>query len=638
MQVKYRPDIDGLRAIAVCLVLLFHAWPRFLPGGFVGVDVFFVISGFLITGIIFREASDNKFDYLNFYARRLRRIGPALLLVISVSLTVGFLFLPYGIVRELAIEAAAGAGFSANFLFWYQADYFDALNGTKPLLHLWSLGVEEQFYFIWPTLIVLAIYLNRRLRVPVATLMMAFVVVSFAINIWTTETSQQSAFYLLPSRLWQLGLGGALAILQHRQRSFGPTFFNVQAALGVMAIFLSATLFNELQAYPGWRAAVPTFGAALVINAGRSSWINRSVLGSIIPRWIGLISYPMYLWHWPALVLLNLTGYATGGIKAVVLGSTVVASYLTYEFIEKPIRVSKSQGGRWDRIPQVIFASLMAVTAISVLLPRLHLGVFETPRWAVLFDEKKDEYRSAYRYGSCFLTRDQTGAGFGQNCFWNARSDKPRWLLWGDSHAAHLYPGLSNKAGTENFELAQLTSSACPPIVGLNRVPMSHNCPSVNSTVEKIISQFKPKVVIIGAAWLWYMGAGAGALVKPEDIAKTVIWLRAHGVGQVYVMGPEPRWARSLPLLLQANSMRDLPDRFDKGINSAAFTLEPIVRQAAESGGARFISALSALCDPQLGCLASAETKYGREPFDWDEDHFTAAGSKAAIDRLWPQF
>jgi peptidoglycan/LPS O-acetylase OafA/YrhL len=634
----YRADIDGLRAVAVGMVLIFHAWPRFLPGGFVGVDIFFVISGFLITGIIFPKCRRGTFSYLDFFARRLRRIGPALLTVIIVFLTLGFIFFPYGVVRELAIEAAAGAGFSANILFWLQADYFDGLNGTKPLLHLWSLGVEEQFYLIWPTLMVVAVALGKR-GMNILTLLAAVAVASFAADIVLTMTFPEAAFYLLPGRLWQLAIGGVLACSEREGRpKRSPGRSDWETTIGLCLIAASAILLNELRPYPGWWALLPTIGAVLILDAGPGAWFNRYVLASMPFRRIGLISYPLYLWHWPSLVFLGFAGYATAVWKAVTLSAAVLLSYLTFKYIEKPIRFgARQKQGGIGFAARAILGGLAVVAAFSLALPGLHLRIIQTPAWAVAFEDRREEFRAAYRYGKCFLTRSQEARDFAADCWTGRAPQKPAMLLWGDSHAAQLYPGLSAKEGDpeSQFNLIQLTTSACPPIVGISRVAMSPNCAEINRSIEEFITQKKPGLVVLAAAWVWYLGDRI-ATISPGDISRTIEWLRSNGVERVVVIGPMPRWEAPLPrLLLKVSQGADPPQHIHGHMNPGPSVTEASVRDATLAAGGHYVSAIEALCDDAAGCLSSIMTTAGAEPSGWDEDHLTAAGSKVMINVIW---
>src|ERR1700756_2738819 len=295
---NYRPDIDGLRAIAVGAVLAFHTFPNIFKGGFVGVDVFFVISGFLISGIIVDDIEEDRFSYFDFYKRRIRRIFPALLTVIAATLIVGWYVLLPDEFRRVGKDLAAGAGFATNFILWGEAGYFDAASDTKPLLHLWSLAIEEQFYIVWP--LVLGLVWKRQRGLLLAPLSIASV--SFAYNVFSIQQHHaDAAFYSPLSRFWELMLGGVLAYLVRQKAQWLSGFRGLQAAFGLLLIAISIFFLNKVAAFPGFWALVPTLGAFFVISAGGYNWIGKRILGNPIMVGVGLISYPLYLWHWPIL-------------------------------------------------------------------------------------------------------------------------------------------------------------------------------------------------------------------------------------------------------------------------------------------------------------------------------------------------
>src|SRR5262245_40012984 len=285
----YRPDVDGLRAVAVLAVLAYHAFPSLAPGGFAGVDVFFVISGYLITGIILDDLERGRFTYRNFYWRRIRRIFPALILVLVACLALGWLVLLPDEYAQLGKHVAAGAGVVSNIALWREAGYFDSAAELKPLLHLWSLGVEEQYYLAWPLLLLL-------FRRHMGWMIVALGAASFALNIWMVGTHPTAAFYLPFTRFWELLAGSYLAFAVRKENP-SPYFSMVGAGL----IVLGFILLEPQKAFPGWWALLPVLGAALLIRAGPQGWVNRRVLAHPAMVFVGLISYPLYLWHWPLL-------------------------------------------------------------------------------------------------------------------------------------------------------------------------------------------------------------------------------------------------------------------------------------------------------------------------------------------------
>jgi peptidoglycan/LPS O-acetylase OafA/YrhL len=336
---NYRPDIDGLRAIAVGAVVAFHTFPNIFKGGFVGVDVFFVISGFLISGIIVDDIEEDRFSYFDFYKRRIRRIFPALLTVIAATLILGWYVLLPDEFRRVGKDLAAGAGFATNFILWGEAGYFDAASDTKTLLHLWSLAIEEQFYIVWP--LVLGLVWKRQRGLLLATLSIASV--SFAYNVFSIQQHHpDAAFYSPLSRFWELMLGGVLAYLVRQKTHWLSGFRGQRCAVGLLLIGLSVFILNRATAFPGFWALLPTLGAFLVISAGSYNWISRYVLGNPVMVGVGLISYPIYLWHWPILVFAKIVKgrLLTPGDRAMVIIASVALAFLTYRFIERPLRRS----------------------------------------------------------------------------------------------------------------------------------------------------------------------------------------------------------------------------------------------------------------------------------------------------------
>ncbi|RYF45069.1 MAG: acyltransferase, partial [Comamonadaceae bacterium] len=359
-QSSYRPDIDGLRAIAVLAVVIFHASPRWLPGGFIGVDIFFVISGFLISGILLDGLARSDFSYADFYARRIRRIFPALSLVLSATFLFGWYILLPDEFRQLGKHVLASTGFIANLAFWNEAGYFDTAVEAKPLLHLWSLAVEEQFYILWPAVLIFA---WRSKRVFFWTLFA--IVVSFVVNVALVKRHPDFAFYLPLTRVWELGAGALLAwwVRNRGARRLPAPLRSLLVLAGLVCIGAGLVLINKNKSFPGYWALYPVVGACLCIGSGPDTWIHRRLLGSRPFVLVGLISYPLYLWHWPLLAYARVLqeGFAdpprTWRMAAVAIA--VVMAWLTYRFVEQPIRHRRRRG--------VVAGLVGAMVALGVL-------------------------------------------------------------------------------------------------------------------------------------------------------------------------------------------------------------------------------------------------------------------------------
>jgi peptidoglycan/LPS O-acetylase OafA/YrhL len=352
---RYRPDIDGLRAVAVLAVVAYHLFPSLAPGGFVGVDVFFVISGFLISAIIFESLAENKFSFLEFYAHRIRRIFPALIVVMAACLVFGWNMLLANEFIYLGKHIAASAGFVQNLVLWGESGYFDIASELKPLNHLWSLAIEEQFYLIFPLLA----WVARRAGLNLMALVLLIGIASFAANVYATGHDPIGAFFSLQTRAWELMVGAviALAISNERLKAFvernvkgTPVAFRLNtlaSSSGILAVLIAIFALDKTVSYPGLAALLPVLGAALILIAGPSALGNRILLSRRLPVFIGLISYPLYLWHWPLISYLTITDGQLPGLyeRVTVAALSVALAWLTYRFVEQPLRRNRAQQG-----------------------------------------------------------------------------------------------------------------------------------------------------------------------------------------------------------------------------------------------------------------------------------------------------
>lgn len=303
---KYRPDIDGLRAIAVLSVVIFHAFPSWIQGGFIGVDIFFVISGFLISTIIFENLDKGTYSFTEFYTRRIKRIFPALILILMASYAFGWIMLFADEFKQLGKHIAGGAGFVSNFVLWKEIGYFDNSAETKPLLHLWSLGIEEQFYIIWPILL----WLAWKCKFNLLLVTVAVASISFWLNLQGINQDSLAAFYSPQNRFWELLCGSLLGWLVLNYNNFflslSSRFQSIISFIGFFLLIYGFWYINKNLSFPGTWALIPTLGAVLIIAAGPQAWINRKILSHPIMVWFGLISFPLYLWHWPLLSFMRI--------------------------------------------------------------------------------------------------------------------------------------------------------------------------------------------------------------------------------------------------------------------------------------------------------------------------------------------
>jgi peptidoglycan/LPS O-acetylase OafA/YrhL len=469
----YRPDIDGLRAAAIIPVVIFHAFPGVLPSGFVGVDVFFVISGFLISSIIFKGLERKSFTFAHFYANRIKRIFPALLFVLSASLVFGWFFLLPGEYAQLGKHIAGGAGYIENFVLLHEAGYFDTKSFLKPLMHLWSLGIEEQFYLTYPFLLWLGWHLRRNLLAIIVPL----VLISFSLNIWQVRGNVAASFLLPQTRFWELWAGGALAYLDIflpdvRSRLPGnwsrlasgishgklthPDAAIVNNMLSIVGMLLvgAALLLVRQHAFPGWWALLPVWGASLLILAGPDAWVNRKILSNKIAVFVGLISYPLYLWHWPILSFLRIirSGELSGPVRLAAVILSLVLSWATWRFVESPIRFGRKT-----------WINTAALAVISVILGCIGYAVFHQDGFAGRFKNIPDDF--GWAQPQIFSTPDcrkTVGLDAMQYCR-SFGAGLPDVLLIGDSHADSLSRGLAPAYAQRSHTLMNLGAPACVP-------------------------------------------------------------------------------------------------------------------------------------------------------------------------------
>lgn len=455
--IAYRRDIDGLRAIAVSMVVFYHAFPHAVPGGFVGVDVFFIISGFLISTILFLGIQAETFSISDFYSRRIRRIFPALSILLLATGIFGWFSLRADEFQQLGKHVAGGAGFVSNIVLWGESGYFDNAAETKPLLHLWSLGIEEQFYFFFPLILLLA--WRKKLNLLAVTSVIA--VASFAWNVYLYSNDTTALFYSPLSRFWELMIGSVLAYLtlttkEKNTRRALPMSANVQAFGGVVLLVVGMVLAGRAYAFPGAWALFPTLGAALLISAGPTALFNKYVLSNRVMVYVGLISYPLYLWHWPLLsyarIIEGRTPSAT--VRALCVVAAFVLAFLTFRLIERPLRFRlKQRAVVWS-----LATSVLLVGAAGFIT--FKQNGFEG-RSVDLRDVKFEgdighvEFHSYIenKFVPCTpdAVRKQAEKWDGIIRCSQSRGDKPiDTVLLGDSHSEHLFIGIAESLPNKN--------------------------------------------------------------------------------------------------------------------------------------------------------------------------------------------
>ncbi len=445
----YRPDIDGLRAIAVLLVITFHAYPEKIRGGFIGVDIFFVISGYLISSLLYQHLQSETFSILEFYERRIRRIFPALLTVIITCFIVGWCILLPDELKQLGKNIAGGAGFISNLLYWNESGYFDSLAINKPLLHLWSLGVEEQFYLFWP----IFLYFVAKKKESFLRFTIFITVISFIANIIYSKIDPIAAFYSPLTRFWELQCGAILAWSKLQGKQFEKN--NWLSLIGVTMIGISAYQIDETMTFPGWLAIFPVFGSLLVIASNQDRFINKYILSNRIMVWVGLISYPLYLWHWPLISFASILEgrFPDVHVRSKALFIALILSWLTYKLIEKPLRFGKYPKNKVLAlcITMVLMGSIGAYTfmknGLVFFKQEPSLQTFKGEIGHPPFDN----YLSSNFYKCTPEYLYQEALSIKVRCYQSKPNGPIHLALIGDSHAEHLFIGLAEALPNKNI-------------------------------------------------------------------------------------------------------------------------------------------------------------------------------------------
>lgn len=614
---NYRADIDGLRAIAVLAVFVYHLGASWLPGGFIGVDVFFVISGFLITGIIRASISNQSFSFMSFFTGRIRRIAPALLCMTLIVVLVGSIILKP--VDLVALHASAWTQPFAiqNFFFLLDGEYFNG-SDRKPLLHTWSLGVEEQFYLVWPLLIVLAI---RKSRSCLLVIILGVIVSSFVLNLFLIPHSPKASFFMFPARAWELAAGGLLAVCLEKS-VFVVKFAvlrTVIASTGLCFLVIGFLVISKAVVYPGWYALLPVAGTLCLLWTSEKTWIS-SILGLAPFVYIGKISYSLYLWHWPTIVFARILNFDMGSPATIlaVVAITTFLSILSYQLIEQPIRKKIA-----FRNSRPLYSSF---TAVAIGLCFLSLASTKTQGFSSRYSEPARSMLTASfntsgdsRCGIVFRllnpsemicrTSEPMNPGAGSGV-----------LLWGNSHAA-MWLGVVNELGLKYDKPVYLNSRNCRPTRDY-----AFCGEHVQKQILRSIEESKISDVILANTWYDAYGIDDSvfeteliALVENLTKLDVVVWLvldvpssdKFHPVIQ-YEESPENPYIGSIPYsdfeetFVRENVLfSDIKERF-----SNVMILDPT----------------DELCLQQVRCVGGA----GSSVWYRDTNHLTTVGANTA--------
>ncbi|MFD1160214.1 acyltransferase family protein [Roseovarius aestuarii] len=609
---KYRGEIDGLRALAVVPVILFHAGLPTFSGGFIGVDVFFVISGYLISTIIINELDAGNFSILRFYERRARRILPALFTVMLVSVPFAWFWLMPRDLEGFADSMVAVTFFVSNFLFWLESGYFETTAELKPLLHTWSLAVEEQYYIFFPLLMMLFNPLGK--RVVFYSLVVLFAI-SFAVSQWGIYNSPSATFFLLPARGWELLLG-VFAAMYLRKKPGRPRDLKADllSGTGLLLITVPIFLYDETTPFPGAYALPPAVGTALIILFARSGTLANQILGTKPLVWIGLVSYSAYLWHQPVFAFYK-HRFGTPSFDQNVLwliALSILLAVISFRLVERPFRRTASLR---KLCLSMATCFLLIAGATTAFLTAVHEDFRSIPsfKWAlenatpemVSFIEREDVKIE------CATTEDDIGLEY---CPFGAAGKEPTIVLWGDSLAGAMLYGVDQFARENGLSGMVYISDGCPPVLGLRNTALATCTEETHATVlERILALGTIDTVLITGN-LWNTAGNRGAQIDGQQATKELIRpkfdlaaaaLRQSGAQVVYIeQGPvfkipvveheiqglrnghtTPQTIPRTRYLEPAHITRDLADAFDLYIETTDFYCNDTVCPSVDDSG-----------------------------------------------------
>ncbi len=640
--ILYRPDIDGLRAFAIGIVLAFHYFPQIIPGGYLGVDIFLVISGYLITQILLAQES---VSIKEFYARRVARLAPALIVVLLFSLAVGWFVLLPSLYMKLGKHIVAGAGFFSNITYLKEVGYFDVEAHSKILLHLWSLGVEMQFYLVWS--IILIVLIKYRINILIAII--ALLLISLIIFYSRVNHHVSAAFYMLDARGWQLLIGALVAYLESKkyQSTYAYIKFgNFLAALGLLGVVLGLAIVQYAQNFNSYGAVVATIGACLIIFSPTDNWLSRSILSRPAITFVGKLSYPLYLWHWPILVFsLIYWGSELSNFNRIILMSvSFFLAFLTYQWIEPIFRLSKGKS------KSTLFKIGFLIIALLVL-GLLGQYVFKSKGLVERLDYPKSsaawigvaqddfQWGSHVRSGSCHIQSTKS-SDVRLSCIEDGNKDL--LILWGDSYASSLYPGIIEyqKNNQSFYRVGQLTSAGCPPYLGVEVTDHRKNCADINKKSIDLIEASSPKWLVIHANFR----DPRNHLSLNEElhlIGKTIDRIKSIKTPpNIFLVGQVPLWNKDLLQLLPELVLNDPQHGLPKSyldvsyLNENIWGMDTHLIELSKRHGVIYLSPLAVFCNKDKSCM----TRVGDAPLDAlsiDSGHLSKNASRFLIRELF---
>jgi peptidoglycan/LPS O-acetylase OafA/YrhL len=612
---KYRPEIDGLRALAVMPVIFFHAGIQAFSGGYIGVDVFFVISGYLITSIILSELSNHSFSFIGFYERRARRILPALFFMMAVCLPFAWFWLLPHELKGFSQSLVAVTTYTSNIYFWITTGYFEIAAEFRPLLHTWSLAVEEQYYLLFPILLAVGMRWSRKGIIAILILLALF---SLFLAQYLSEIKPSFAFYLLPTRIWELLVGTFLAFYfeSHQEVKKKGFIGELGGIFGICLLLYAIFTFDKQTPFPGFYALIPVFGTALVIIYARQATFVGKILSSKLLVCFGLISYSLYLWHQPIFAFARTLSLETSNSFHPIFRIALVfpLGYLSWKFVERPFR-DKNQFTRKKIFLYSVLASGFFI--VIGLAGQFTNGFLTKDQAAVLaYNEYNNEKEDIGRVGNCFLGQEEGPEKFTSVC--SAVNPDDSALIWGDSHAAAFAFGLRSVYPN----LSQFTASGCPPILG-EAIKTRPLCKKTNDYIGEQVKKLQPSRIFLYSNWDAY-----GDQKPSIELIKTVEYIRSVSPSsKITLVGGTPQFKPSLPTYMFLNDKKlDLNEVLPSYLYDALSAIDIQFKSFADNNRIDFFSPMDVLCKENV-CKITASYEGKVMPIIWDYGHLTAAGS-----------
>lgn len=637
---RYRREIDGLRALAVAPVILFHAGVPGFSGGYVGVDIFFVISGYLITTLILDEMEDRRFSLVSFYERRARRILPALFLVVACCIPFARAWMDPWEYRDFTQSVGATALFASNIHFWADGSYFAPAGDVRPLLHTWSLGVEEQFYLVFPLFLILMWRFGRR---AILWTVLAFLVAGLALAETGSRSDPNATFYLPQTRIWELDVGVVCALLRHRVAEMQS---GLLSGLGLVLIGVAVLAFDEKTPFPSVYALVPTLGAGLVILFGGAGTATARLLSTAPLVAIGLVSYSAYLWHQPLFAFSRIRGLEGPWVTAILIAGTFLLAWLSWRFVERPFR---GPGAFLSR--RAVFglggAGSAAMVAVAVAALVRNDGDAPNAELTAYLAGVMGKPKMGY---ACPHPEDTTNRDL-YVCAYDYPPHRRRIALFGDSHAAVALPAFRQIAAERGYDISAVIRMGCPPLRGAYLHLTDHavdTCPEVAERQLRTVVDRKIDTVFLVARWSLYDGTEDGYFLSASAdtysrdastyreearrlFAATVAEYRARGA-EVYVMLQVPRQTASGMKLYRSLYFRDATPEEARAtiVRNSVSRADHLERQAAinallaEAGidAAHRIDVTDDLCDETLCPIGDPDHSLYA-----DHDHLSGNGT-----------